>query len=95
MRNNLPNKIHIKECGIINLDSKENKGTHWTCYVKQKNVIFYYDSFGDLRAPLEVVDYFQTAKPCTIYFNHERYQNFNTVNCGHLCLKFLYNHIIN
>lgn len=93
MRNSLPKQIHSKECGIINLDSKENQGTHWTCYVKQGDTVLYFDSFGDMRPPLEVVNYFQTT-PCTIYFNHERYQNFNTVNCGHLCLTFLFNHII-
>ena len=24
-----------------------------------------------------------------VKYNHERYQDFDTYNCGHLCLKFL------
>lgn len=89
MRDDLPNKIDVKECGIINLDSKRNAGTHWTCYLKNKNEIIYFDSFGDLRPPVEVLKYF-TTEPCSIYFNHNKYQTFSEINCGHLCLKFLY-----
>ena len=33
LRDELPNKPRMNECGIINLaDSKDLEGTHWTCY---------------------------------------------------------------
>lgn len=32
MRNNFPNKIHVCETGIINLDDKDGSETHWKAY---------------------------------------------------------------
>ena len=59
MRNDLPkNGPHNEESAIINLDDKESKGTHWVCYRKFGSHVFYSDSFGDLRPPLELVNYF-------------------------------------
>ena len=31
---------------IINLDDSGNDGTHWTVLVVQKNISFYWDSYG-------------------------------------------------
>lgn len=86
MRNALPNKPKVNECAIINLDNYEGSGTHWVAYKKKKNIVNYFDSFGDLRPPQELVRYFDK---CKIVFNYNRYQNYNTFNCGHLCLEFL------
>ena len=90
MRNNLPkNGPYKKESAIINLDDKHSIGTHWVCYNKIINKINYFDSFGNLKPPQELVQYFGSGSK--IYYNHERFQRFNTFNCGHLCLNFLYN----
>lgn len=91
MRDTLPTKINSKEAGIVNLDSVRNSGTHWVCYKKKRNVIYYFDSFGNLKPPAELVKYFQSSNehPLKIYYNYNRYQSFNSVVCGHLCLKFL------
>lgn len=86
MRNELPNKPRVKECGILNLDSSENYGTHWVAYIKNKNYYEYFDSFGDLKPPLELIKYFRNKN---IVYNYNNYQKFNTVICGHLCLKHL------
>lgn len=89
MRDNLPNeRPWNRECMIVNHDSINNNGTHWTCFVKEKNNVYYFDSFGKLAPPFEIVDYL--GSHCNIFFNAEQYQNFDTVNCGHLCLRFLY-----
>lgn len=91
MRTNLPRKINDFESGIINLDSFKGEGTHWTAYVKRMSVVNYFDSYGNLKPPIEVINYFKSGTyPVSIYFNHKQYQKFNTINCGHLCLKFLY-----
>lgn len=87
MRNDLPAKPRINESAIINLDSKSGPGTHWVAYIKRGILVNYFDSFGDLRPPLEVIKYF---RDCKIRYNYEREQNFNTNICGHLCLQFLY-----
>ena len=53
MRDSLPEKIKQKECGIVNLDSIKNEGTHWVCYYKNKNKKYYFDSF-ELDPPYEI-----------------------------------------
>lgn len=96
MRNSLPKLPHTTECGIINLDSKEGGGTHWVAYYKNKNHIEYFDSFGNLHPPVEVVVYFRRGErgggktKTNIEYNYYPEQKYNTFNCGHLCLKFLY-----
>jgi hypothetical protein len=86
MRDNLPEKPYVNESAIVNLDSSNGPGTHWVAYKKRRKLVKYFDSFGDLAPPSEIVKYF---KGCDITFNHDRYQKFNTWNCGHLCIKFL------
>lgn len=91
MRNELPIKIRKNESGVINLDNGNGPGTHWTAYKKRSEKITYFDSYGNLQPPLEAIQYFNSNGSCKIYYNHRVYQNFNTVNCGHLCLSFLTN----
>lgn len=89
MRNELPKCVLKRECGIINLDT--GRGTHWTGYVKLNNRAIYFDSFGNLRPPIELVRYLQSKGHCEILYNYEREQDYSESNCGHLTLKFLYN----
>lgn len=86
MRDNLPKRPWIVEQGIVNLDSTNNTGTHWTAYSKKGNKVFYFDSFGNLKPPKELLKY---LKGCDIYYNRERFQKRNPWNCGHLSLQFL------
>lgn len=88
MRDDLPKKPHQNECAIVNLDSMDGPGTHWVAYCKKNNSVYYYDSFGDLPPPLELVNYFGSGTK--IFYNYLIYQNFNTFICGQLCLTFLY-----
>lgn len=89
MRDKLPAKKRKIECGIINLDNNSGPGTHWVAYKIKHNTFIYFDSFGNLQPPKEFVDY--VGHGHRILYNYNRYQNFNTVNCGHLCLRFLLN----
>lgn len=73
---------------IVNHDSIINSGTHWTCFAKTGKSVYYFDSFGKLAPPLELIEYL--GSECNVYYNSMQYQNFNTVICGHLCLEFLY-----
>lgn len=88
MRNDLPKWPWKNEAGIINLDDKANPGTHWVAYKKTGTDVEYFDSFGNLRPPLEVMQYFAGSN---ISYNTEKKQKFNTRTCGHWCLRFLYN----
>ena len=87
MRTALPRKARNKECGVVNMDDDSGPGTHWVAYKKIGKIVTYFDSFGNLSPPKELVKYFHG---CEIYFNHNRLQNYNTSNCGQLCLRFLY-----
>ena len=87
MRDELNNKAPWKvEKGIINLDSKDGPGTHWVAYYKNGMLVKYFDSFGDLRPPKEVLNYF---KKCLVIYNKIAFQSFKDYSCGHLCLAFL------
>lgn len=91
MRNALPNSGPRKrECAIINLDDKNGPGTHWVAYKKTGDDVIYFDSFGDLQPPRDLMEYLGVG---SVKYNHRRYQEYNTVICGHLCLKFLSNQL--
>lgn len=87
MRNAMPKRPLKTESGVINLDDRDGPGTHWVAYKKRGYEIIYFDSFGDLRPPTDLIDYFGNTG--SVKYNYEKYQDYNTVNCGHLCLKFL------
>lgn len=76
-----PNRF---ECGIVNLDSSSNEGTHWVCWFKNKNNKIYFDSFG-IQPPLEIVEYLKSP----ILYNTYQIQQFNDSNCGEWCLHVL------
>lgn len=86
MKDNLPLKPHTNESGFLNLDRMSGSGTHWTAYYKKGKRIVYFDSFGDLQPPKELVRYLGN----NIKYNEESYQTYDTFICGHLCLIFLY-----
>lgn len=92
MRDTLPlHGARRHEAAIINLDSMQGVGTHWVAYRKDNGEVTYYDSFGDLPPPVELVRYLKTGPEAAknIYYTYDRQQQFGTVWCGHLCLKFL------
>lgn len=88
MRNNLPKRCNKQECGVINLDNRNGPGTHWVSYHKHENTCYYFDSFGDLHPFNEFINYI--GNKCEINFNYTQYQTYDSVVCGHLCLKFLF-----
>ncbi len=94
MRDTLPNRIWDNETGIVNLDTIYGSGTHWVCYIKRKNKVKYFDSFGNLRPPIELINYLSSSQPVDINYNYERKQNMKSVNCGHLCLQFLQDNVL-
>lgn len=87
MKDRLPRKIFENETGIVNLDNSNGPGTHWVCYKKLRNTVYYFDSFGNLPPPKELQIYFSNVN--NVLYNFERRQLPNTDVCGHLCLEFL------
>lgn len=85
-KDKLPSSSWEKEALIVNLDNDDGPGTHWVALRKNGLQVKYYDSYGNLKPPLEIIKY---LKNCIIFYNYVRDQNYNTEICGHLCLKFL------
>lgn len=88
MRDTLPNRANRIESLILNHDSSSNNGTHWTAVVKVVDKAYYFDSYGKLPPPIDLIEYL--GAKTEILYNYKRYQKVNTVVCGHLCLKFLH-----
>lgn len=90
MRDTLSKKTRpaIRECWILNHGSSNTNGSHWTALAKNCDTALYFDSFGRLPPPLEVLEYL--GDNVKLYYNVKRYQNYGTSICGHLCLRFLY-----
>jgi hypothetical protein len=88
MRDTLPARPNENECGIVNLDSIVGPGTHWVAYCKYRNAIYYFDSYGNLQPPKELLEYFGDRNH--IYYNSRNYQKYGTTICGQLCIQFLH-----
>jgi hypothetical protein len=82
-------KLPPNECGIFNLNTSKEPGSHWVCWFKRGNirndaVRIHFDNYG-LVPPQELVDYLGTST----LRNTEQLQNFNQTNCGEFCLYVL------
>ena len=94
MRDALPHKPKQIECGIVNLNTSNEIGSHWVCYAKtEEDFCIYFDSFGQDVLP-EVLRYLKTAREyrneiAVIARNTDIVQSINTHVCGHLCLFVL------
>jgi len=88
MRTTLPREVRRNENGIVNLDNAEGPGTHWVAYAKRGNRAIYFDSFGNLRPPKELMRYLEN-NVTHIEYNRTPYQRYDQSNCGQLCLQFL------
>jgi len=87
MRDQLKTRKHI-ECGIVNLNTSAEPGSHWVAYYVKGRKAMYFDSFGNLRPPRELVNYL--GRETNIFYNVLQYQSFNSIICGHLCIAFIY-----
>ena len=75
-------------CYIINLQNHNEGGSHWTAFIKDKNNIYYYDSFG-VVPPQNLYDIF-IKDSHNIYYNTSDDQNFDSTSCGWWSIAYLY-----
>ena len=83
-RDTLPKNPGVRECGILNLDTADGKGTHWVAWYKNKNTKYYFDSYG-LQPPNEMVKYLKSP----IFYSSIQIQEIGDYICGHLCIYVL------
>ena len=91
MRDTLPKNPNKIECAIVNLNTSDQLGSHWTCYFKKDLLRIYFDSFGQVT-PIEIQDYLKSKTERglpLIQRNTDIVQAVNSVLCGHLCLFVL------
>lgn len=90
MRDGLPKTGPLQiECVVMNLDTNDGLGTHWVAYYKIYSIIYYFDSYGNLPPPTDLINYL--GSDVNIYYNYMNFQEYGTVICGHLCITFLKN----
>lgn len=86
MKDELPPKL--KQGGyIVNLQSSNESGSHWCCFVKTKDKIYWFDPFGQVppEAPTELFDKLELD----IMYSNDHIQDVNSILCGYFCLGFL------
>ena len=93
MRDALPKIVKPLECGVMNLNTHDQAGSHWVCYMKRHRTRIYFDSFGQIT-PLEMQKYLKTKSELkngtlAIARNTGVIQRPKTNVCGHLCLFVL------
>jgi hypothetical protein len=78
------------EQSVVNLQRSSGKGSHWVAFAKHSESVYYFDSFGNLPPPPELIMYWKmSGRRVRVQYNYKRKQPFNSVQCGALCLRFL------
>ena len=72
-------------CYVLNLDTPNGEGTHWTCLLKSKGKMLYYDSFGS-PPPESVLAKINNSKG-SAYISTEVNQDLDSILCGYYCLS--------
>ena len=92
MRDTLPKVVTHKGCGIVNLNTSHQAGSHWVSFFKDgMNRRTYFDSFSQIT-PVELQKYLKTKKEfetgkVVIQRNTDIVQHVNV--CGHLVYLFV------
>ena len=73
---------------IINLQNHDESGSHWTCFIKDKNNVYYYDSFGVVMPENAYRRFLKNVN--NIYYIDKHDQNLDATSCGWWCIAFLY-----
>ena len=89
----LANLPGLMNAGVLNLNTHLQSGSHWTCWFRNGNERYYFDSYGE-PPPLELLEYLKTKKEiakdlpavkiCSITVQHDQ-----SNECGGLCLYVL------
>lgn len=76
-------KVHIIAYSKFKDNTRRRESDRaWVRYKKINNV----ESFGNLRPPFELSQYFGNS---TVYFNYKGCQKYGSTVCGRVCLKML------
>ena len=98
MRDELPSRPRKNESGVLNLNTHEQKGSHWVAWYKDGKERYYFDSFGE-PPPIELMQYLKSNRELefdlpVIRRNAVTVQHDISNECGSLCL-FVLKHLSN
>ena len=89
MRDALPRSSPWEnESAVVNLYDTAGPGMHCVCYKKRGDMVLYFDGFGNLRPPVELIRYFGSSVT-DVRCNYARKQPPDTIVCGHIGLELL------
>jgi len=72
---------------VINLENKNQDGSHWTALIMSGKKCVYFDSYG--MPPPEQLYQFLERKYKKVYFSKMEIQDMDSTFCGYFCLAFL------
>ena len=73
---------------IVNLQNHNEEGSHWVCFLKSKNNIYWFDSFGCPPMQNEVNIFKQNHY--NVYYSSVQIQSMTSILCGFFCIAYLY-----
>ena len=93
MRDELNGRSIRAECGIVNLNTSSEPGSHWICFHRSGHERYFFDSFAE-PPPIELLRYLKSDVEFTqdlpaIKRNSLTVQNDQSSECGALCLHVL------
>ena len=88
-RDNLPNKIR-DGAYVVNLDEYSDIGTHWIALYVKNNVVTYFDSFGVVHIPKEIIKFINRASQNkNIVTNIFRIQGHDSIMWGYFYIGLI------
>jgi len=72
---------------IINLENTGQSGSHWVCFLKHNNIVYYFDSFGVY--PVQQLVNICNKYKYELFYNLTQIQDKKSILCGWFCLGFL------
>jgi len=85
MKDEVPSKL-VDGCYIVNLESKNEDGSHWCCFIKYKNTVYWADPFGQ-PPPQYPSNVFKKNKLKCLYCT-DQVQSIDSILCGYYCIGF-------
>ena len=79
--NNIKNGAYV-----INLNEYHDIGTHWVLLYVNNKIVTYFDSFGVVHIPKEIMKFIVRKK---IIINIYRIQAYDSIMCGYFCNGFI------
>lgn len=84
---NSPKFANKRSLAVINLDESHEPGSHWVVVDKDRDTIFYFDSYGFYPLHKDLLEvFYQSSK--VLFWNGTVLQGIDSTACGHYCIIY-------